>query len=138
MACSTRGSVKRLFWRETIRLPTSRHFHGSRGTSGTRSRSAISRTSSAGIGRSAPGPRSPAGCKYPPDRRAASSSGDAGPPDATAERRGGGTGDAGQRPQLLAAALENHEIAGILAIGNVHVADLDLDEIEQHLDGPSG
>src|ERR1043166_7008926 len=128
--------------RESTRLPISRRIRGSRGTSGTKWRSGIFRTWSAGIEQSALGPRWLAGWQCPHERRATGSSGDAGAPDAADECRGGGdggrAGKTGQRPQFLAAALQYDEIAGIFAVGHVHIADLDLHEIEEHFDGPSG
>src|SRR5665213_1670854 len=40
-----------------------------------------------------------------------------------------------QRRQLLAAALEHLQIARVLAIRDIHVAQLDLDKVEQHFHG---
>jgi hypothetical protein len=36
--------------------------------------------------------------------------------------------------QLAPAAFQNAQVAAILEIGDIHVADLDFDEVEQHVD----
>src|SRR5690348_10940156 len=40
-----------------------------------------------------------------------------------------------ERQQFIAASLERLHVPRILAVGDVHVAELDLDQVQQHLDG---
>src|SRR5271169_6125904 len=56
-------------------------------------------------------------------------------------QRGAGEGSdvvdpaAFERAQLFLATLEDLKVPRVLAVGDVHVAEFDLDEIEQHFDG---